>query len=117
MTVFLTLRGRLDCELLDESTLGRLLTGIACRSTECLGLHLGGPFSANLGDGNGPVNQTVELREDFGNILLGTCLESAAGGNHLRMFRQNGPTANTGALFLACVGPVSFLLLYCLLSC
>lgn len=70
-------------------------------STECLGQHLGGPQAANLGDGNGPVNQTVELREDFGDDILGTCLESLIGGNHLRMFRQNGTQANSGALFLA----------------
>ncbi|KZT39075.1 hypothetical protein SISSUDRAFT_1061472 [Sistotremastrum suecicum HHB10207 ss-3] len=70
-------------------------------STECLGLHLGAPQSANLGDGHGPVNQTTELRQDFGDVLLGTCLESLVGGNHLRVFRQNGPTANSGALFLA----------------
>ena len=38
---------------------------------------------------------------DFGNSGLGTCLESLVGGNHLRMFRQNGPTADSGALFLA----------------
>jgi len=70
-------------------------------STECLGLHLGGPQSANLGDGNGYVNQTVELRQDYGDSVLGTCLESLIGGNHLRVYRQNGPQANTGALFLA----------------
>ncbi|KAJ6558595.1 hypothetical protein DFH09DRAFT_922733 [Mycena vulgaris] len=71
-------------------------------STECLGIHLaGGPQSANLGDGNGYVNQTVELRQDYGDPNLGTCLESLIGGNHLRVFRQNGPQANTGALFLA----------------
>ncbi|KAJ7782995.1 hypothetical protein B0H16DRAFT_1709825 [Mycena metata] len=70
-------------------------------STECLGLHLGGPQSANLGDGNGYVNQTVELRQDYGDSVLGTCLESLIGGNHLRVFRQNGPSADTGALFLA----------------
>jgi len=70
-------------------------------STECLGIHLGGPQSANLGDGSGYVNQTVEYRQDYGDALLGTCLESLIGGNHLRVFRQNGPTANTGALFLA----------------
>ncbi|KAH8119602.1 hypothetical protein DFH11DRAFT_1501170 [Phellopilus nigrolimitatus] len=70
-------------------------------STECLGLHLGNPFSANLGDGNGAVNQTVELRADFGNSELGTCLESLTGGNHLRLFRQNGSLADSGALFLA----------------
>jgi hypothetical protein len=71
--------------------------------TECLGIHLGDAQAANLGDGNGWVNQTLELRQDYGNSGLGSCLESLAGGNHLRLFRQNGPTANTGALFLACV--------------
>jgi len=70
-------------------------------STECLGQHLGGPQAADLGDGNGPVNQTVELRQDFGDDILGTCLESLIGGNHLRVFRQNGTQANSGALFLA----------------
>jgi len=41
-------------------------------------------MSANLGDGNGPVNQTTELRQDFWNPELGTCEESLIGGNHLR---------------------------------
>ncbi|KAF8504236.1 hypothetical protein BU17DRAFT_58249 [Hysterangium stoloniferum] len=70
-------------------------------STECLGIHIGGPQKANLGDGNGPLDQTSELRQDFGNSIFGTCLESLKGGNHLRYWRQDGPTANTGALFLA----------------
>ncbi|KAI0727973.1 hypothetical protein C8Q72DRAFT_920405 [Fomitopsis betulina] len=70
-------------------------------STECLGIHLGGPQSANLGDGNGWVNQTIELREDYGSASLGTCLESAIGGNHFRIFVQNGTDADSGALFLA----------------
>ncbi|KAJ6593765.1 hypothetical protein B0H19DRAFT_34004 [Mycena capillaripes] len=70
-------------------------------STECLGIHLGGPQTANLGDGNGYVNQTSELRQDYGDSLLGTCLESLIGGNHLRVYRQNGPLADSGALFLA----------------
>jgi hypothetical protein len=51
---------------------------------ECFGIHLGGPQSANLGDGNGYVNQTVELRADYGSTGVGTCLESLIGGNHLR---------------------------------
>ena len=72
-------------------------------SDECLDLHLGDPQTANLGDGNGWVNQTTELRMDYGNAGLGTCLESLIGGNHFRMFRQNGPLANSGALFLAYV--------------
>ncbi|CAL1707002.1 unnamed protein product [Somion occarium] len=70
-------------------------------STECFGIHIGDPQSANLGDGNGAVNQTIELRQDFGNADIGTCLESLIGGNHFRVFRQNGPNANSGALFLA----------------
>ncbi|KAJ7287711.1 hypothetical protein C8J57DRAFT_593861 [Mycena rebaudengoi] len=70
-------------------------------STECFGIHIGDPQSANLGDGHGFVNQTVELRQDFGDANVGTCLESLIGGNHLRLYRQNGPTANSGALFLA----------------
>ena len=96
-----------------------------CSSIECLDIHLGAPQSANLGDGNGFVNQTIEIRQDFGDAGLGTCLESLIGGNHLRsfsfyflffglvvghllivfcrMFRQNGSLADTGALFLAFV--------------
>ncbi|CAA7259272.1 unnamed protein product [Cyclocybe aegerita] len=70
-------------------------------STECLGIHLGDPQSANLGDGHGFVNQTMELRQDYGNAELGTCLESLIGGNHFRVYRQNGPMANSKALFLA----------------
>ncbi|KAH9970854.1 hypothetical protein BGW80DRAFT_1175454 [Lactifluus volemus] len=68
---------------------------------ECFGAHLGTPQSANLGDGHGWVNQTLELRNDYGNPIIGTCWESLVGGNHFRLFRQNGPNANTGALFLA----------------
>ncbi|KAJ6557820.1 hypothetical protein B0H19DRAFT_1261413 [Mycena capillaripes] len=75
--------------------------GVPLSATECLGFHLGDPQSANLGDGNGWVNQTMELREDFGSTTLGTCWESVVGGNHLRVYRQNGPAANSGALFLA----------------
>ncbi|TBU35645.1 hypothetical protein BD311DRAFT_783299 [Dichomitus squalens] len=70
-------------------------------SKECLGLHLGTPQTANLGDGNGSLNQTIEFRQDFGNDFLGTCFESLLGGNHFRVWRQNGPSASSGALFLA----------------
>ncbi|KAI0330131.1 hypothetical protein GY45DRAFT_1251395 [Cubamyces sp. BRFM 1775] len=70
-------------------------------STECLGIHLGNLFSANLGDGHGAVNQTAELRQDYGHSTVGTCLESLIGGNHFRVYFQNGPSANSGAAFLA----------------
>ncbi|KAF8724715.1 hypothetical protein AX14_008651 [Amanita brunnescens Koide BX004] len=70
-------------------------------STECFGIHVGNPQTANLGDGNGWVNQSIELRQDYGSAAVGTCLESAIGGNHFRVWHQNGPDADTGALFLA----------------
>ena len=41
-------------------------------------------MSANLGDGHGFVNQSAELRMDFGVAVGGTCLETLLGGNHLR---------------------------------
>jgi hypothetical protein len=50
----------------------------------------------------------MELRESIGG---NTCIESIVGGNHFRVFRQNGPTANTGALFLACVRLFPFIYL------
>ncbi|KAI9511258.1 hypothetical protein F5148DRAFT_374026 [Russula earlei] len=64
---------------------------------ECFGAHRGAPQTANLGDGRGWVNQTIELRDDYGNPDVGSCWESLVGGNHLRMWRQT----TTGALFLA----------------
>ncbi|KAI8993798.1 hypothetical protein BD414DRAFT_411631 [Trametes punicea] len=70
-------------------------------STECFGIHIGNPFPANLGDGHGWVNQTVELRQDYGDAGAGTCLESLIGGDHFRVYFQNGPTADSGAAFLA----------------
>ncbi|KAI0758333.1 hypothetical protein BC629DRAFT_1598144 [Irpex lacteus] len=61
----------------------------------------GSPQVANLGDGNGPQPQIFELREDFGNTQTGVCIEQLIGGNHFRVYRQNGSLANSGALFLA----------------
>ena len=49
------------------------------------------------------MEQIVELRDDYANFDLGTCWESLVGGNHLRMWRQDGPTATSNALFLAYV--------------
>ncbi|KAF8169852.1 hypothetical protein K438DRAFT_1982980 [Mycena galopus ATCC 62051] len=64
---------------------------------ECLGLHMGARQPANLGDGNGWVDEITVLRESYGSASLGTCWETVIGGNHLRMYRQ----ATSGALFLA----------------
>lgn len=62
-------------------------------SEECLDIHLGSPFSANLGDGHGWVNQTIELRQDYGSSDLGTCLETLIGGNHFRYDTYTTATA------------------------
>lgn len=48
-------------------------------------------MSADLGDGNGQVNQTIELREDFRDPILGTCEESITGGNHFRYAIVSAP--------------------------
>jgi len=70
-------------------------------SEECFGIHIGTPFTANLGDGNGWMNQTIELRQDYGDAGAGTCLESLIGGNHFRVYQQNGKSADSGAMFFA----------------
>ncbi|GAA5829596.1 hypothetical protein JCM3766R1_001233 [Sporobolomyces carnicolor] len=60
--------------------------------------------AANLGDGNDLVNQTTILRYDYDDPIFGTCTESMQGGNHFRIFRQNGTrvaSSGGGAWFLA----------------
>lgn len=66
-------------------------------ATECLGAHIGDPQYANLGGDSGSMPQLKELRWNYGRPLLGSCLESLLGGNHLRYWKQ----ASTGAFFLA----------------
>ncbi|KAF8215111.1 hypothetical protein K438DRAFT_1926709 [Mycena galopus ATCC 62051] len=70
-------------------------------AAECLGQHEGAPQTANLGDGNGFLNETDELRWDYGDPSLGTCKETVEGGNHFRYWRQTGSSADSGAYFLA----------------
>ncbi|WFD36914.1 hypothetical protein MCUN1_003806 [Malassezia cuniculi] len=74
-------------------------------SFECLHLHGGGYQYANLGDGNGYQPQLVEYRElmfpGSPGVFVGSCWETLAGGNHFRVWRQNGTQADTGAWFLA----------------
>ncbi|KAF9527283.1 hypothetical protein CPB83DRAFT_815609 [Crepidotus variabilis] len=70
-------------------------------SEECFGIHKGDPQLSDLGDGHGPLGEMEVLRENFGNPVFGTCFETLEGGNHLRVWQQNGPDANSGALFLA----------------
>ncbi|KAF7357778.1 hypothetical protein MVEN_00823800 [Mycena venus] len=64
---------------------------------ECLGLHIGNPQSANLGDGRGDVNETEVLRQSFGIPGIGTCLESLEG----ETTSEYSPQVSTGAIFLA----------------
>ena len=47
------------------------------------------------------VNQTAVIRWTYGNVELGTCQETLEGGNHFRYWIQNGPNANSGAIFMA----------------
>jgi hypothetical protein len=65
------------------------------------GIHIGDAQQVDLGDGKGRRNESMIIRENFGALGIGTCLQSLIGGNHFRMYRQDGPKANTGALFLA----------------
>ncbi|KAF8169843.1 hypothetical protein K438DRAFT_223987 [Mycena galopus ATCC 62051] len=46
---------------------------------ECLGLHMGARQPANLGDGNGWVDEITVLRESYGSASLGTCWETVIG--------------------------------------
>jgi len=66
-------------------------------SKECLGLHIGNPQTANLGDGRGQTNELGVRRQDFSESLFGSCIESITGGNHYRFWQQS----TTGAWFLA----------------
>lgn len=69
---------------------------------ECLGQHEGSHQIIDLGDGNGPKNETAVIRFDYGDPSLGTCQETIQGGNHFRYWVQNGPTHNSSAVFMAC---------------
>lgn len=71
-------------------------------SSECLGQHEGDPQTANLGDGNGFLNETAVIRWNYYDPSLGTCKETIQGGNHFRYWVQNGAAANSGAVFMAC---------------
>ncbi|KAJ6585512.1 hypothetical protein B0H19DRAFT_1109880 [Mycena capillaripes] len=68
---------------------------------ECLGQHEGAPQTADLGDGDGYVNETAVLRYDYNSPTIGTCQETVQGGNHFRYWTQNGKSANSSAIFLA----------------
>lgn len=47
------------------------------------------------------VNETDEIRYDYNDPQLGTCTETIQGGGHFRYWTQNGPGANSGAIFMA----------------
>lgn len=46
---------------------------------ECANIHLGDPQFANLGDGNGWMEELYEMRENRGLPWVGSCLESVVG--------------------------------------
>ncbi|PSS06576.1 hypothetical protein PHLCEN_2v3634 [Hermanssonia centrifuga] len=63
-------------------------------SSECLGQHLGDDQGANLGDGNGYLNETAVIRWDYGDAQLGSCKETIEGGAHFRYWVQDGSKAD-----------------------
>ncbi|TNY22907.1 hypothetical protein DMC30DRAFT_414646 [Rhodotorula diobovata] len=67
---------------------------------ECARLHFGDPQEANLGDGKGWERELFLVRESRW-PYVGACLESVTGGNHARVYKQNGTEADSGAWFLA----------------
>lgn len=90
-------------------------------SKECLGQHAGAPQEANLGDGNGygqslpyiffrclshlvlsTVNETSEIRWNYGDAQLGACKETIQGGDHFRYYLQDGPQGNRYVFGLFC---------------
>ncbi|RDB14758.1 hypothetical protein Hypma_016392 [Hypsizygus marmoreus] len=70
-------------------------------SSECLGQKSVGNQKVDLGDGNGYQNETSTIRWNYGDPALGSCKETIQGGNHFRYWVQNGPLANSGAIFMA----------------
>lgn len=70
-------------------------------SDGCLGINTSGEQQANLGDGHGLVGTMGVYRQSFGIPGLGSCLETFTGGSHFRVWKQDRPDANSGALFLA----------------
>ncbi|GAA5916135.1 uncharacterized protein JCM6883_000004 [Sporobolomyces salmoneus] len=61
----------------------------------------GAQQAADLKDGNGLRNQTTILRYNYQDPIFGACGQSLQGGEHFRVFRQNGTEMGTGAWFLA----------------
>lgn len=96
--------GHSDPRVLSEEGLRDYVRTIGF-SFECLDLHIGGLQRANLGDGNGWITEQFEYRETepWGapGRWVGACWESIYGGNHFRVWKQNGTHADTGAWFLA----------------
>ena len=44
------------------------------------------------------VNQTTILRYNYDDPVFGTCSESLQGGNHFRVFKQNGTTVRSRSI-------------------
>lgn len=73
------------------------LWAVGMDPTECFGIHGGGYDYVDLADGNPLQQQLEEPRQVTIGDGVGSCGESLLGGNHLRVYQQNG----TNAWFLA----------------
>lgn len=89
--------GNSDKAVLSEDGFASYYRSIGFAVGSCLGVSMNDTQRANLGDGNGVVNQTGIAREGKGS----GCQESYSGGNHFRYWFQNGTKAATNAVFIA----------------
>lgn len=53
-------------------------------SENCLGADAPTKQKANLGDGNGYLNETNIMRWNYGDFNFGGCKQTVNGGNHFR---------------------------------
>lgn len=90
-----------DSAVLTTQGFGEYMTSLYFSPGDCFGVSSGGLQAANLGDGNGYVNQSEVLRYNYMQGDDGTCYESLNGGNHARWWKQNGTAADTNAIFMA----------------
>jgi len=47
------------------------------------------------------INESAVIRWNYGDPILGTCRETIEGGSHFRYWVQNGPSEDSGAVFMA----------------
>lgn len=54
------------------------------------------------------MNETAEIRWNYGDAQLGACKETIEGGDHFRYWPQNGPQGNRYGLGIICLQEINF---------